>query len=182
METHCSSCGKVLAGSDVLYTPTGDPICQVCNDKGDIAKGLGVSRSNVDDPAAMGRLAEARGEYEFDVNENLVIKSLAMPMRFVAIMSLIFGGIQAALGLRAFIVTSRGLALLPVLEGALVMLVGSWLLSGARALSDVVETQGADVTNLMTALKKLRNVYMLQAVFWALLCVILVFGIMMSGM
>ena len=157
--TACSGCSKQLAESDVLFNPAGDPVCQTCNDKQDLAKTL---------QATAGRSAATR-EYEFDGAENAVISGLARPMRFVGAASLVFG-ILFAVGGVAMMGTGRD-GLLTIVEGVLMALAGSWLLPAAGALHAVADTEGNDVTNLMYALKKLTNVYWLQAVLWIIACV-----------
>ncbi len=171
--TACASCGKQLVDKDVLYSSTGDPICQSCTDQGDVARALHQSAGT--GPAAR--------EYEFDGAENAILSGLAGPMRFVGIMSTIFGALLIFLGEarpprrrsgRAGQWRSCSRA------SVTCAFAGSWLLPAARALRDVVQTEGNDVTNLMYALKKLTNVYMLQAIMWCLAVVGVVVGVILA--
>ncbi len=181
METsNCSSCGKALSANEVLFTTEGNPICQLCNDKADVAKAMHVPRAAMDVPGAVDNLVTAR-EYEFTGAENAVIRSLAGPLRFVGGMSILFGVIYLVAGVRTMVMMTARLGIFPLIEGSLFVLVGSWLLPAASALSAVVDTEGSDITNLMFALKKLRNVFMLQAILWALACGLVVIGILVSG-
>jgi hypothetical protein len=172
----CSSCGVEIAGADTLYTSAGQPICQSCNDKADVAKALNLPRAAMDVPGAVNQLVNAR-EYEFDGNDNAVIRSLASPMSFVGFISVIFGLLQIVLHVRAM-GTLAGF--LGIAEGVLLAVAGSWLIPAATSLRAIVDTEGSDITNLMFALKKLRNVYWMQAVLWGLACALVVIIVMMS--
>jgi hypothetical protein len=166
-----------MAGADTLYTATGQPICQSCNDKADVAKALDVPRTAMDMPLAVDKLVNAR-EYEFDGNDNAVIRSLAAPMSFVGFISVIFGLLQIVLHVRG---ADKLPGFLGVAEGVLLAVAGSWLIPAASSLRAIVDTRGSDISLLMAALKKLRNVYWLQAALWGLACAIVVILTMLSS-
>jgi hypothetical protein len=173
---NCSACGVGIAGAETLYTATGQPICQACNDKADVAKALNLPRAAMDVPNAVNQLVDAR-EFEFDGNDNAVIRSVASPMAFVGYISVIFGLLQIVLHLRTM---STLAGFLGIVEGVLLAVAGSWLIPAASSLRAIVDTEGSDITNLMYALKKLRNVYWLQAVLWGLACALILIVVLMT--
>ena len=108
----------------------------------------------------------APAQYEFDMSENEVIAGLASAMRFVAIVSIVFGALFALFGMLAAFKNAEGL--LTAGQGVLMILVGSWLVGAASGFRAVVATQGNDIANMMGALRKLRSVYKLQAILWGI--------------
>lgn len=166
MATHCSDCGVTLESADVMYSSTGEPICQRCRDRHEVAQALDEPHHGFAGP----------GEYEFSPNENAVIHSLAGPVRFVGIMWIIFGVLSVVLAFRVFAAGLGGRGLLALLQAAVPLAIGAWLVSGATALTNVVRTHGADMTHLMKALTKLRNVFLLQAILIGLSIVLVLFS------
>jgi len=122
-----------------------------------------------------GDVAPAR-EYEFDINENEVIGGLATPMRFVGIISIVFGVLTLVPTVLA--INSFG-GMLMLFEAIALMAIGGWLTGAAGAFRDIVLTEGADISNLMIALRKLRSVYTLQAWIMAIACVFITIDIVM---
>jgi|HubBroStandDraft_6_1064221.scaffolds.fasta_scaffold1248371_2 hypothetical protein len=106
-------------------------------------------------------------EYEFDINENEVIDGLGKPMRFVGYASIVFGLLAL---IPAFLVFASFQGMLMLFEGISLLAIGGWLLGAANAFRAVVVTEGADISNLMIALRKLRSVYTLQAWLMAIAC------------
>jgi hypothetical protein len=110
-----------------------------------------------------------RPEYEFDINENEVIDGLSRSMNFVGIIMMVFGGLIVLAGV---VNLPRGVALLQIGQGVVMILIGAWLAGAARSFRDMVRTEGNDITHLMAALRKLRSVYFTQAVLYILACVL----------
>jgi hypothetical protein len=128
-------------------------------------------------PDLSGLPGSVRPEYEFDINENEVIDGLSRSMNFVGIIMLIFGGLIVLAGV---VNLPRGVALLQIGQGVVMMLIGGWLFGAARSLKDVVRTEGNDITHLMSALRKLRSVYFTQAVLYILACVFVALVIVLA--
>ncbi len=155
----CSACKKPISGRDINYTANGAMICQECLDKG-----------------MLGRSPVAP-EYEFDATENEVVSTLAGPMKFVAVVSIVFGVLNGIIGLLAIGHIQGALTLA---EGIALIAVGAWLGSAAGSFRDIVTTEGSDISLLMMALKKLRNVYTLQAWLMGIACVLLAVVVFLS--
>ncbi len=92
-------------------------------------------------------------------------------MRFVGVMSIVFGVLEALFGLVAGI-NLRGL--LTIGQGALLIVIGGWLATAATSLGDISKTQGNDVMNLMYAMRKLKSVFTLQAWLMGIACALLI--------
>ena len=120
-------------------------------------------------PDLSGLPGSVRTEYEFDINENEVIDGLSGSMSFVGIITMVFGGLIVLAGI---VNLPRGVALLQIGQGVVMLLIGVWLFGAARSLKDVVRTEGNDITHLMAALRKLRSVYFTQAVLYIVACVL----------
>lgn len=102
-----------------------------------------------------------RSEHEFDDEQNAVFKGLGGSMTFVGIALLIFGIIKAIYGVMSLSSPLDGIV--GIATGVCLVLIGAWLMSAATRFRDIVSTQGSDLTHLMAAIKKLTNVYVLQA-------------------
>lgn len=158
--TNCAQCGKAISGQGINFSSSGTPVCDACV-AGAMVKG--------------GPLASR--EYEFDAMENETLSTLASPMRFVGVLSVVFGVLQMILGL---VNLKAGMAALVQLgEGLALAAVGGWVASAATSLREVVMTEGSDITNLMIALRKLRSAYRLQAWLMGLACALVVLLILM---
>jgi hypothetical protein len=100
------------------------------------------------------------GNFEFTSNDNEVFRAIASVMKFVGVVGVVFGVLEAISGL-ANGVTVVGL--LTVGQGVAMIAIGGWLASAAGSFRDIAETQGNDIGYLMLAMSKLRSVYTLQA-------------------
>jgi hypothetical protein len=117
------------------------------------------------------------GEFEFADNDNDTFRGLASAMRFVGVVSIIFGVLDVIGGLLAGI-NLRGL--LTIGQGVLLVLIGSWLATAATSLADISKTQGNDVMNLMYAMRKLKSVFTLQAWLMGIACVLLIASLVLA--
>ncbi len=111
------------------------------------------------------------GEFEFADSDNETFRGLSSAMRFVGVMSIVFGVLEVLGGLVAGI-NLRGMLTLG--QGALLIVIGAWLCAAAGSLRDVATTEGNDVMNLMYALRKLKSVFTLQAWLMGLACALLI--------
>lgn len=110
-------------------------------------------------------LPPGQREHEFDIMQNEVIGGLAGWMGFVAIVTIVFGALECANGLVHF---SSIAGMIAVGIGVCMILMGIWLWGASRSFKMIVTTEGMDITLLMDALKKLRGVYTMQGIFWAI--------------
>jgi hypothetical protein len=99
-------------------------------------------------------------QYEFSENDNAVIGSLASKMLFVGIAVLVASVIVIIAGI------SRRDAVLGV-TSLIYACIGSLTIAAARSFRKVVQSQGSDISYLMTALDDLRWIYMIQ--YWFIL-------------
>lgn len=94
--------------------------------------------------AAMGR------EYEFNQQENAVIAQAAFWARLLGIFLIVTG--------------AAGLLNCNVIQFAVNLAIAISFLGGATALNAVVNTQGNDIFNMMTALKKLGSAFKIRVI------------------
>lgn len=158
MDATCSVCNKTVSGRDINYTSNGSVICQACLDRGQVGGGALVR------------------EYEFDLSENDVIRTLAGPMKFVGVLSIVFGILNGIIG---FFAINQLPGILKLGEGIALVAIGAWLASAAGAFRDIVNTEGSDIANLMAALRKLRSVFTLQAWLLGITCGLLVVTVLL---
>jgi hypothetical protein len=101
--------------------------------------------------------------YEFGAAENVRIGQAASWTRAAGIVDIVF----AVLGLVGGILSmkSSGAQAIGMLVGAAIYLaVGMSLLSAAGSFSAVVETEGNDMPNMLTALSKLKTAFKIQVI------------------
>ncbi|MFO0686433.1 MAG: hypothetical protein U0234_30495 [Sandaracinus sp.] len=122
-----------------------------------------------DQPAASTPFTSPSREYEFDSGQNLVIGELAGAMRFVGTASVVFALVVWVVGL-AILFLGNPAGLSQLVQGTLMFIIGVWTRSAARSFQLVVDTQGNDIGNMMTALGELRRLYNLQK--WVLILAI----------
>lgn len=89
-----------------------------------------------------------------------MIASLAADMKFMAIVSLIGGGLLVAAGCTRF--PEGGVAAL--IQGAVALSLGGYTAQAAGAFRQVADGRGNDRAALMNALGALRSLYRLQVV------------------
>ncbi|MFT3694061.1 MAG: hypothetical protein QM831_13030 [Kofleriaceae bacterium] len=157
----CSTCGKQISGAGINFNPSGAPVCDQC----------------IGNAMVQGGNFEGK-EYEFDQAENETIRTLAGPMRFVGVLSVVFGVLQLIFGMVGISKNTVG-GLVTIGEGVALSLIGFWLTSAASSLKEVVMTEGNDIANLMAALRKLRSVYTLQAWLMGLACALVILLILL---
>lgn len=114
-------------------------------------------------------------EHEFDASENEVFSGLSGAMRFVAAVTIILGVLFAIVGV--FSLSSPITALVNLGQGVCMILIGVWLYGAGNNFKDVAITEGNDITHVMFAIKKLKNVYTLQAWLFAISIALVVIGI-----
>lgn len=119
-------------------------------------------------------------QYEFDMEENTVIDSLAGLMKFCAWVSIVFGALNLALGLVQLGGDKEGEGIASMFQGTVMMVVGVWTRRAARAMKDIVTTEGNDIINLMAGLRELKKVYKLQAVLIGLALIVIGAVILMA--
>jgi len=106
------------------------------------------------------------GGYEFDSAQEVVVGELAGSMRFVGTASIALAIVMWLLGIATmFMGNPAGLA--QIVQGVLMIFIGTWTRSSARSFQLVVDTKGNDIGNLMNALGELRRLYNLQK--WVLI-------------
>ncbi|HEV7558063.1 MAG TPA: hypothetical protein VGO00_21495 [Kofleriaceae bacterium] len=114
-------------------------------------------------------------EHEFDATENEVFSGVSGAMRFVAAVTIILGVLYVVVGV--FSLSSPIDAVVNLGQGVCMLLIGVWLYGAGNHFKDIVITEGNDITNLMFAIKKLKNVYTLQAWLLGLAIALVVLGI-----
>jgi len=124
----------------------------------------------------------AGGEYEFTAAENQTIGDLAAKMRFVGLVGALLGVLLLLAGVAGLVLGGRsgGMNLGYVLQGVLLLFVGIWTRSAAGGFQRIVDTQGHDIANLMTALDELRRIYGLQRVLYLVVGVAIFLAIQLS--
>jgi len=114
-------------------------------------------------------------EHEFDASENEVFSGLSGAMRFVAAITMILGILLVCVGVLSL--SSPIDAVVNLGQGVCMILIGAWLYSAGNNFKDIVNTEGNDITNLMFAIKKLKNVFTLQAWLLGIAIALVVIGV-----
>jgi len=112
-------------------------------------------------PTADGRTG---GSYEFDPRQNDTIGELAQAMKFVGVFTIVAGiayGVVAVFALRSGQV---GGPIAAGIQCVIDIVLGLYLIAAAANFRRIVDTQGADMPNLMGALEQLRRYFTLQMV------------------
>jgi len=113
---------------------------------------------------------QQRAEYEFTAEQSDTIKTLAMRMRWVGIFLIAIGAIAGIAGLMSL--GEAGIAVVSIIQAAIYALIGIWTIRAAASFALIPETEGRDVTNLMSALGSLRTLYTFQ--FWLIIAGLIV--------
>jgi hypothetical protein len=125
------------------------------------------------------RAPEPGGEpYEFDDQQDEVIASLARAMVNVSMLTL-FGAAGALVqSMLLFLTLARGgehgLAVLGLIGSGGEIFIAAMLVGAGRTLLAIPRTEGEDMPNLMSGLRKLSNAYRIQAVTMAALIALVV--------
>ena len=102
----------------------------------------------------------APAPYEFSPEQDKVIGDLGGQMRFVGVFTVVYGAVSLVSMIAAIWTSNRlNIDFNPILA----LFVGSWMISAGRSFQEVALTRGHDMSHLMTALDKLRNVFGLLA-------------------
>jgi hypothetical protein len=105
-------------------------------------------------------------EFEFDVNQNDLLEDLSGKMRFVGLLLLVVGALNGVAGvIILFSKMQDGLS--SIVAGVIFVLIGFWTRQASTSFTQIVETEGHDISNLMIALGELRKLYALQ--YWMIL-------------
>ena len=120
---------------------------------------------------------EPSGGYEFSSTDNDVFRGVASMMKFVGVMSSLFGVLELISGFNTGMTLT---GLLTVGQGIALMAIGGWLAAAAGSFRDVAETEGNDIGNLMLAMAKLRSVYTLQAWLMGAACALMIVAIVVA--
>ena len=108
---------------------------------------------------------QQRTEYEFTAEQSETIKTLATRMRWVGIFLIAIGVIAGIAGLMSL--GEAGIAVVSIIQAVIYALIGLWTIRAAASFALIPETEGRDVTNLMSALSSLRTLYNFQ--FWLII-------------
>ena len=105
-------------------------------------------------------------EFEFDASQNELLEDLSGKMRFVGLLLLFVGFMNGVAGL---VITFSNLqdGLSSLVVGIILVLIGFWTRRASASFTQIVETAGHDISNLMVALGELRKLYSLQ--YWLIL-------------
>jgi len=120
-------------------------------------------------------------EYEFSNVQNGVIGELASKMRFAGLMGMVFGVLLVATSLAPVVLakTLSGINWANVVAGGASLVIGTWTRGAAGHFQNIVDTEGNDIGNLMTALDELRRAYAIQRVVFGVAALALVMAVLL---
>ena len=120
-------------------------------------------------------------EYEFSNVQNGVIGELASKMRFAGLMGMVFGVLLAATSLAPVVLarTLSGINWANLVAGGASLVIGVWTRGAAGHFQNIVDTEGNDIGNLMTALDELRRAYAIQRVVFGVAALALVMAVLL---
>lgn len=125
-----------------------------------------------------GKAGATQGGYEFDSNQEVVIRDLAGSMQFVGTASIVVAVVMWLIGIATlFMANPAGVG--QIIQGVLLVFIGVWTRSSARSFQLVVDTKGSDIPNLMSALSELRRLYNLQK--WLMIVMLVLFILAFVG-
>src|SRR4051812_39068549 len=108
-----------------------------------------------------GNVATTAAPYEFNPEQGQLIGDLGRSMRIVGVVVLAYSIVGIILmGLIAWKTGMLAINLGPIIG----LVVGSWAIAGGRSFVNVAITQGNDMSYLMDALGKLRNIFKLISI------------------
>ncbi|RPI01881.1 MAG: hypothetical protein EHM72_05450 [Calditrichaeota bacterium] len=115
--------------------------------------------------------------FEFSTQQNSTFGSLAGKMKLVSIFFIVIGVLSAMSN------WVQGSIVAGVINAAVFIFIGIWTLDAGRAFRRIVDTQGSDISHLMSALVNLKRLYTLQ--FWLLIitmiAVLVLIGFLLGG-
>jgi hypothetical protein len=120
----------------------------------------------------------AGGQYEFSAAQNQTIGTLARSMRVVGAFLILMGVVEL---LGAVLQLVRTGTFQINLAWLLYFIFGAWTRKAARSFQLIVDTQGSDISHLMSALDNLRKIY--GFLYWFILVVLilmLILGIVLA--
>ncbi len=109
--------------------------------------------------------------YEFTQQENSVIGTTAKYAKWWGWISLVVGVIMTVVAFATFTQGAEA-GLDALLQGVPAVIVGAFFIKTAKALQLVVDTEGDDISHMMTAVKSLGSAFQIQLVVVALAFVI----------
>lgn len=112
---------------------------------------------------------EGRSEYEFTESQNETLRVLANRMRWVGWFLTVLG-VFVGIGLLAGAAQSTSELLTYIGSAVIYFLIGIWTVRAAGSFTQIVLTEGSDITRLMDGLGELRKLYTLQ--FWLIVTAI----------
>lgn len=115
--------------------------------------------------------------YEFNNNQNQLIRELSEKMRFVSYFLIGLGVLVTILGL---VLIANGGGLGNIIQGIVQIFIGFWTNKAASAFKQIVDTQGNDMENLMSALSELRKLYTLQYWLYIVALIFVALGIVLG--
>jgi hypothetical protein len=124
-------------------------------------------------------------QYEFDNNQDDIIKRLSRSMKWIA-SPLSMVGILCALGGSVSLVqafrqpSSATAAIYAFISAGLLLAIGSWTRNAARSFQQIVTTTGQDIDHLMDGLDNLRKMYSLLSVIVKIYLVLLFVALLLA--
>ena len=117
-------------------------------------------------------------DYEFSVYEDSVLTTLASRMKLAGVGVIAFGVVHTLIAMQLFHVDPSRMtsALFAALISAIL---GALLLSSARQFRAIADTQGEDVTHLMTAIGRLSQFFLVQGIISALAVAVLALSLVL---
>ena len=127
-----------------------------------------------------GAPAPEPSNYEFTEPQNKSITELSGAMTFVGTFTLVVGVLSLLVGAVAVVMglishaghIATGFQALA--NGAIYLLMGLWIRKSSAAFTNIVKTQGSDISNLMLALDELKKMFSLSRILLILYLAIMV--------
>jgi hypothetical protein len=115
-------------------------------------------------------------EYEFRSDEDLVFRELSGAMKFVGVALIVLGAFYVLVALYELGHSKPFETVSAVVQSAIYMVLGAWTRGSAISIGRIADTQGRDITNLMSAMHGLRRIYKLQQIFFFIAFCLFVIG------
>ncbi len=112
-------------------------------------------------PGAAAGAATGYGNYEFNENENVVLKALGGRVKIWGVIAIVVGALYTLAGMFFFL---KPALLTYLVTGIINIVVGATFFGAGNALNRVTSTQGNDLSHLMMGAQKLSRAFTIQIV------------------
>ena len=114
---------------------------------------------------------DTQDKFEFNDSHNMVFDGLAKAATIVAIVELVLALGSAVPGAMALFVLNTPIVAKALIQVLVFGAMGLWTLKAAKHVKLIVATEGDDIEHLMTAIRELRKLFLMQVVVFLVMLI-----------